>query len=166
MKKRLEVIVAIVVVVVLLGIGIYLLVGNKSTKSNEGTENILQEQKGENQEGYSLIDMNNTENVKIENGVKENTSSTLLTEKTLLGLKVSNIRLVAENGMTNFTADVKNTSSTDFLEREITIVFKRKDGSELARLRGQLPDIKTGETNRIDASTTADMTNAYDFVIE
>lgn len=165
MKKKLEVIVAIVVVIVLLGIGIYLLAGKKTDKNVE-PEEMAQEQQKENEEGYSLIDMNNTENVKIENGVKENISSPLLKEKTLIGLRVSNIRLVAENGMTNFTADVKNTSSTDFLEREITIVFRRKDGSELARLRGQLPDIKNGETNRIDASTTADMTNAYDFVIE
>ncbi len=46
------------------------------------------------------------------------------------------------------------------------IIFTNRDGSEYARLNGYLPDISVGDSNMIDASTTTDVSNAYDFTIE
>jgi hypothetical protein len=110
--------------------------------------------------------MNNVENVKIENGAKVNNSKKLLEDKTMLGLNLKNIRLAAENGLTSFTADVENTTGSDFTGRAVTIIFKKQDGSEYSRLNGYLPNIPNGKSNQLDASTTADLSNAYDFVIE
>ena len=164
MKKKSISLIAIILImiVIVIIVAVCLKIRTKAEESQE--ENVAQE---EEQEDYSLIDMENTENVEIiEENVKENNSKALLEEKTLLGMRIFNIRLVAENGMTTFTADVENTSETEFSERMIEIVFKNQDGSEYARLPGYLPDIKSGESNQIDASTTADMSNAYDFIIE
>lgn len=115
---------------------------------------------------YSLIDLNNTENAKITEGTKQNTSSKLAEEKTYKGMKIKNIKLVAEGGITRFTAKVENTTSSDYEGGGVTIIFKNSDGSEYARLEGILPAIGSGESNEIDAATTADIANAYDFTIE
>lgn len=164
MKKRF-IIVAIVIAIAIISISIYFITTQKLFTSTKKVEdNSLEERQSQGK--YSLIDMNNTDNVKIVGDVKENNSTVLLTEKTLLGLKISNIRLAAENGLTNFTADVENISGEDFTERTIFIVFKNEDGSEYARLESYLPDIKIGGTSKIDASITNDLSNAYDFVIE
>lgn len=160
--KRNIIIIMLIMIIILVGICIYLITDKKS-QPEDLEEKIEQEA----DESYSLIDMENTENVEIlEGNVKENNSKALLTEKTLLGLRIFNIRLAAEDGMTNFTADVENISGSDFTERTIEIVFIKQDGSELERLPSFLPDIKSGETNRIDSSATSDMTNAYNFRIE
>lgn len=164
MKKKSISLIAIILIIIAIVIIVAICLGKRSKTEESREENVVQE---EEQEEFSLIDMENTENVEIlGDNVKENNSKALLEEKTLLGMKISNIRLVAENGMTTFTAKVENTSGIDFSERMIEIVFKNQDGSEYARLPGFLPDIKSGESNQIDASTTADMSNAYDFIIE
>ena len=171
-KKVLIIIIAIIVVVaIVVGVGVV-----NSRKPEEGTPGKQQGTSGNennNDEGTetsnkknSLIDMENVENVKVENGSKINNSKDLLKEKTLLGLKFTNIRLAAENGLTNFTADVENVSGKDFTGRAITIIFKKSDGTEYSRLNGYLPNIPNGKSNKLDASTTADLSNAYDFVIE
>ncbi len=166
MKKKAILIIIIIIILSLIAGGIYIL-SNKNKQSKE-TENIVDSEESVEDEElkYTLIDMNNTENVKIEGKVKENISVPLLTEKNILGLRIFNIRLVAEKGVTRFTADVENVGQEDFKERPIEIIFKNQDGTEYGRLDGHLVDIKIGETNKIDASTSIDLTNAYDFTIE
>ncbi len=114
----------------------------------------------------SLIDMNNTENAKVENGTKLNTSSKLAEPKTFKGLTLKDIKLIAEGGVTRLTANVENTSSQNFQEQGIEIVFTNQDGSEYARLDGILPSIDAGQSNQLDAATTADIANAYNFTIQ
>lgn len=164
-KKSLIVITIILIVLLILGvIGYFLIKNHNDNKQQIEIENI-DDTEVETEE-HSLIDMNNVENVKIENGSKINNSEELLKEKTLIGLKFTNIKLVAENGLTNFTADVENVSGSNFVGRKVIIVFKNADGTEYSRLEGYLPDIENGKTNKIDASTTADLSNAYDFIVE
>ncbi len=65
------------------------MVKNKN-KGQEGTSKNNQQQtseQGEQVSEVSLIDMNNTENAKVEEGIKENTSKKLLEEKEYKGLK-------------------------------------------------------------------------------
>ena len=115
---------------------------------------------------YSTIDMNNTENAKINGGIKENISTKLAEEKTYKGMTVKDIKLVAEGGVTRLTAIVENTTTTNYEGEGITIIFINQDGTEYARLEGLLPAIEAGKTNELDAGTTADIANAYDFRIE
>ncbi len=131
---------------------------SETNETDNGEETPLPE--------YTLIDMNNTENAKVEGGTKENTSSKLLEPKTYKGLTVTDIKLVAEGGMSRLTATVRNDSSQNFEGEGIVVVFTNKDGSEYARLNGILPSVLPGDTNEINAATTSDIANAYDFTIQ
>ena len=81
-------------------------------------------------------------------------------------MKIKNVVLKAEGGISSFTATVENISGNDFKAQGIVIKFVNKDGSTYTDLEGIIGDVKAGETTRIDASTTADIINAYDFSIE
>ena len=171
-KKLIPFICITILLIIVVVIIVYLVVkNNKSGKEDTSDENqqktkpdtaieqlVLPEE--------SLIDMNNTENAKIENGIKENTSSKLTEEKKFKELTLTNIKLSAEGGVTRLTATAKNNSSQDFQGQSITVVFLNKDGSVYARVRGILPTIKSKESNILNVSTKLDFVNAYDFKIE
>ena len=133
-------------------------IGKNTTEESQEIEQEMPE--------YSLIDMNNTENAKIEGGTKENTSTKLAEEKKYKGMTIKNIKLVAEGGVTRLTATVENTTKNNYEGGGITIIFTNADGSEYARLEGVLPAIDSGKSNELDAGTTADIANAYDFILE
>ena len=158
---------AIIILVIVL-IVVLLITNKDKIKEKVGkSENTEIEQETEQEvPEYSLIDMNNTENAKISEGTKQNTSSKLAEEKTYKGMKVKDIKLIAEGGITRLTATVENTTSKNYEGGEVTIIFQNSDGSEFARLKGILPAIDSGKSNELDAGTTADIANAYDFTFE
>ena len=89
---RIIILIAVILIIVLIGY-----MTNKN-KGQEGTSKNNQQQtaeQGEQVSEVSLIDMNNTENAKVEEGIKENTSKKLLEEKEYKGLKIKNIELKA-----------------------------------------------------------------------
>lgn len=155
-------IIIIVLMVIILGI-IFVSIKIKNNKQNNEQNNTQEETDEFN---LNLIDMNNTENAEIKDGIKENNSQKLLAEREVQELQITDIRLKAENGISNFTATVKNNSGKDYPGGEIIIKFINKDGSPYAELEAYMPDVKNGGTNTIDASTTADIANAYDYTIE
>lgn len=162
LKKMKKNILIILLVIIVLIIGIIFINKKRNIKENEQT--ITQEET--NEFNVNLIDMNNTENAEIKDGIKENNSQKLLAEREVQGLQITDIRLKAENGISNFTATVKNNTGKDYPGGEIIIKFINKDGSPYAELEAYMPDVKNGGTNTIDASTTADIANAYDYTIE
>lgn len=167
-NKKLIIAIVILLLIIVIGISIFFII--KNNRGGVKTQNMGDEaiDNGPPQEEYSLIDMENSENVEIKDGIKENNSEELKKDKTFEGMKVSEIKLQAgqQEGLTDFTAKVENTSGKDFAGGEIVIIFTNRDGSEYARLNGYLPDISAGDSNMIDASTTTDVSNAYDFTIE
>lgn len=160
-RKYIIIIIAIILIIAVVAICIN--IKNKNKNTNNENEQINNQ---EEQNPVSLIDMNNTENAEIKEGVKENNSKKLVENKQYEKLQITDIKLKAENGMSNFTATVKNNTGKDYAGGLITIKFINKDGSPYAELSAYMPDIKNGGTNTIDASTTADIANAYDFTIE
>lgn len=160
---RIIILIAVILIIVLIG---YMV--NKN-KGQEGTSKNNQQQtaeQGEQVSEVSLIDMNNTENAKVEEGIKENTSKKLLEEKEYKGLKIKNIELKAEGGISKLTATIENKSGEDYNGEKVNIVFENKDGTEYARLEAVIPAVDNKKTNEIDAGTTADIANAYNFKIE
>lgn len=152
-KKNIIIAVSIFVVLV---IAIVIIVLNFSNK---------QEQPAPEQESVGLIDMTNKENVNIYGTTKENVSEALKQERISEELKLKEIQLKAEKGITKFSAVVENMSETDYAGGVKTIVFLDKEGKELASLQCYIPAIKTGSKNSIHANSTADLANAYDFNI-
>ena len=183
-KEKLSKIPFICIVILLIAavITICMVIKNNMSKEEQGGETAKQQSKQEQRNDtseeevpdqnaplpeQSLIDMNNTQNAKVENGTKENTSTKLAEPKTYKGLTIKDIKLIAEGGVTRLTATVENNSSQDYNGEGIVVIFTNEDGSEYARLNGILPSIKAGgEPNELDAATTADLANAYNFTIQ
>lgn len=157
--KIIAIVIAIFIIIIL-GVILY---KNKTKTKQEQNEN---QQETTEQERIGLIDMNNTENAKIENGKKQNTSENILKDRNLNGIEITEIQLNAQEGISHFTATVKNNTSKDFAGGVAKITFTNKDGSTYAELEVYIPEMKTEATNSIDASTTADIANAYNFSIE
>ena len=161
MNKK-GIIIAILVILLVIGVvtGVIIYKNNSKVNNNQSGQQENQD------ETASLIDMNNTENAKIESGVKENTSENISKDRKLGNLSITDIKLSAQDGVTSFTATVKNDSNTDFAGGIVKISFTNKDGSNYAELEAYIPEIVAGGTNAINAGTTADIANAYDFTME
>ncbi len=139
-KKKIIIILSLIVIIsILIGITLYYLKFNKNIVGNE--ENFYNE----------------------ENGIKINTSSKLKEEKVFNNIKVTDINLINENGITEFTANVQNIGETDLEEKDILILFKDQTGNEYAKVHAYLPSLQKGEMNTISASIVEDKVNAYDF---
>ncbi len=161
MNKK-GIIIAILVILLVIGVvtGVIIYKNNSKVNNNQSGQQENQD------ETASLIDMNNTENAKIESGVKENTSENISKDRKLGNLSITDIKLSAQDGVTSFTATVKNDSNKDFAGGIVKISFTNKDGSNYAELEAYIPEIVAGGTNAINAGTTADIANAYDFTME
>ncbi len=117
--------------------------------------------------GNTFIDYNNTENAKVENGVKTNTSSEVAEEKNYQGLKIKNVRIYSENENSKFTAEFENTSNKDFEGKEVNIVFLNSEGQEYYRLPSvYIPKVRQGETVPFVTGTSSDIINAYNYTIQ
>ena len=171
MKKNKKInfknIIALLVIIAIITVGIIIYKNSKKEEQGQEQEKIQEETaQQESTKQIELIDMNNTENAKIENGIKQNTSKNILKDRDLNGISITEIQLNAQEGLSHFTATVKNNTATDFAGGVAKITFTNKDGSVYAEMEVYIPEIKVGATNAIDASTTADIANAYDFNIE
>ena len=165
-KKRF-IFVVVVILILIAGLVAYFVTKNVKDDENQNENETQENQVVNNSDAeVSLIDMNNTENAKVENGVKENTSSKLVEEKSYSGMTIKDIKLKTEDGISKLTAAIVNESETNFAGERINIVFTKQDGSEYAKLEAALPPVCSHKSNEIDAATTADIANAYDFHIE
>lgn len=163
-KVNFKIIAIVIAIFIIIILGVILYKNKNKTKTKQ--EQNENQQETTEQERIGLIDMNNTENAKIENGIKQNTSENILKDRNLNGIEITEIQLNAQEGISHFTATVKNNTSKDFAGGVAKITFTNKDGNTYAELEVYIPEMKTEATNSIDASTTADIANAYNFSIE
>lgn len=147
--------------VIVAGIVIIISKNKPNSEQKENKETHLEET----EYNYVLIDMNNTDNAQIVEGIKENTSPNVSKDRIVDGIEITDIKLSAENGISNFTATVKNDTGKDFVGGIATIEFINNDGKKYASIDIYIPEVRNGEINLINAATTADITNAYDFTI-
>ena len=111
MKNKKLVILLAIVLVIILGVAIYFAIPKNNNNAQKEEQKLEQEQViEEGQKQYSQINLENTENAKVEDGKKINTSEKLLQNKTIDGINIKDIKLVAENGTTTLTATVENKS--------------------------------------------------------
>lgn len=99
-------------------------------------------------------------------GSKLNTSSKLKENKNYQNITISNIQLTTVNGLNRLLANVTNNSNTSIDAQDISIVFVDGQGNTIATVPGVIPALNAGETAQLNASTTKDIINAYDFRIE
>lgn len=104
--------------------------------------------------------------VKVEeDGTRVNTSEKLAETKTYKGLEFSNIKFVNSSGVTNLSADVKNTTGNDMPAQSVKINVLDKSGNVITTFSGNIVPIKAGETTTLSAGILANYTNAYDIEI-
>ena len=101
----------------------------------------------------------------LEDGSKLNTSTKLNETKNVNGLEIGNIQLSMVGGETTLFADVKNNTGSDVGVTAIDITLYDKNGGEIVTINGVIGDVKAGETVKLEASTTLDFANAYDFKV-
>lgn len=153
-KRRMLIVLIILIIIILICIHI---------KKNNGLSNKLFTSKESTR--TDLIDMNNTENAKIVDGEKVNTSDATK-DKSVDGLNFTNLILKTENGVSVFMADIKNDTGKDFTESLVRISFKDKTGTIISDMDMTIPAILEGNTISVNAATTADVVNSKDIVIE
>ena len=145
------ILVLIVVGVIILGI-IYFVT---RPKEEEGTVNDVAEQNEVVEEFVQVL----------EDGSKLNTSTKLNETKNVDGLEIGNIQLSMVGGETTLFADVKNNTGSDLGVTAIDIILLDKNEEEIVTIGGVIGDVKAGESVRLEASTTLDFANAYDFKV-
>ncbi len=162
-NKKIKAFLIIMILAIIVGATIYIKSHKKENIEDKTNNHISTE---EMKEQAPLIDMNNTENAKIENGEKVNLSENLKKEKKISGLKITNIKLHTESGISYFNAIVENISEKDYAGGIVNLKFKKSDDSVLANVEASIPAIKVKGKGLINASTTADIVNAADVELE
>ena len=100
-----------------------------------------------------------------EDGTKVNTSEQLKATKVVEGLQLSNIKLTTQNGITELTASATNTTDVTIETMDIIVSALDKDGNTLVRFLASVDNLEAGQVTNLKASVTADVANAYDFMV-
>lgn len=101
----------------------------------------------------------------VSENIKVNTSKKLKEDKIFGIYKLTNINLQYTTQGTELTADVENTSTETVSGKNIKIEYYNNKGNVVSIMGGYMPQVKPEQTTTLSLSTTADVTNAYDFKI-
>ena len=102
----------------------------------------------------------------LSDGTKINTSEELNKEKTYGNLKIGNIQYTEQEGMSVLLTDVTNTGSTKHEMEIVKITIIGENDEVITEINAIIEEIEPGETVQLNASITADVSNAKDFKIE
>ena len=151
-KRWIVLLVAVVVIAIVL---IVVLTGNKGKKEqiDQGAGQEIEV----NEEKYTE---------ELADGTKINTSEEFNSTKKYGNLEISNIQYTEKEGMSVLLADVTNTGSTKHEVEVVKITIIGENGETITEIKPIIGEIEAGETIKLNASITADVTNAKDFKIE
>ncbi len=151
-KRWIVLLIAVVVIAIVL---IVVLTGNKG-KEGQIDQGAGQEIEA-NEEKYTE---------ELADGTKINTSEEFNSSKKYGNLEISNIQFTEKDGMSVLLADVKNTGNTKHEVEVVKITILGENGETITEIKPIIGEIEPGETIKLNASITADVTNAKDFKIE
>ena len=103
---------------------------------------------------------------KLNDGTKVNTSEEFNSTKMYGELEISNIHYTEQNGKTVLLADVTNKGNTTHGNEIVKITILGENGEEITTTKPVIGKMEPGETVKINATITADVSNAKDFKIE
>lgn len=155
MKKKEKQMIAILIVVTIIIIAIVYFV-TRSNKTNNGKNNNQLEDSNKVVEEYVQL---------LDDGTKLNTSTKLNETKNVNGLSIGNIQLTMNGGETTLLADVTNNTGRDLGITAIDIVLLDKEEKEIVTIGGMIGNVKNSESVKLQAGTTLDFANAYDFKV-
>ncbi len=149
-KRWIILLLAVIVIVIVLIVG--LSKGRNKEEIQQGQDETVV-----NEEKYTT---------ELSDGTKVNTSEEFNNAKTYGNLSISNIQYTEKNGTSVLLADVTNNGSTKHEVEIVKITILGENGEKITEIKPVIGDIEPGETIRLNASITADVTNAKDFKIE
>lgn len=160
-------IVKIILVIVLI-VGAIVLLLNNRIKTNENSNENLNELNSFNTEYVQ-----NEENIvnpyveELEDGQIKNNSPELKEEKKFRQISISNIDFVYNPGnkITTITADLSNTGTEEQIQEIVALKIIGQNGEEIVTIDALIPNIKVGETRILRCSATANLSNATNFEI-
>ena len=152
-KKRLLILIVVAIIIILVLFIVRAVLKNNENNNPQNPSSASTEAGSEYTALYS-------------DGSKLNTSSKLKENKNYQNITISNIQLTTVNGLNRLLANVTNNSSTSIDAQDISIVFVDNQGNTIATVPGVIPALNAGATEQLNASTTKDIINAYDFRIE
>lgn len=86
----------------------------------------------------------------------------IVKEEEYKGIKLTNIKMITEDGYTTFKATATNVSEEDIKLENFYIDLKDKKGNSIIKLLGFIPDgLKKGEVKQIRASAKGEFRDAY-----
>lgn len=150
-KKRLLILIVVAIIIILV---LFLVRAALNNKNNQGSQNLSNSEAGSE---YTAL---------YSDGSKLNISSKLKENKNYQNVTISNIQLTTVNGTNRLLANVTNNTSTSLDAQDISLIFVDDKGNTIATVPGVIPALNAGETAQLNASTTKDIINAYDFRIE
>ena len=150
-KKRLLILIVVAIIIILV---LFLVRAALNNKNNQGSQNLSNSEAGSE---YTAL---------YSDGSKLNISSKLKENKNYQNVTISNIQLTTVNGTNRLLANVTNNTSTSLDAQDISLIFVDDQGNTIATVPGVIPALNAGETAQLNASTTKDIINAYDFRIE
>ena len=155
-KRWIVLLIAVVLIAVILIVALV----NANKKSDNKVENLNEGETSQNvqdEEKYTA---------ELGDGTKINTSEDFNKTKTYKNLEITNIQFTNKDGMTVLLADVTNKGTSTHEEEIVTIKILGENGEVLDELHPVLGKAEPGETIELNAGTSADVTNAKDFIIE
>ena len=154
MKKKEKQMIAVLVVISIIIIAIIYFVTRSGKANNENNNQLGDTNKVV--EEYVQV---------LEDGTKLNTSTKLNETKDVNGLSIGNIQLTMNGGETTLLADVTNNTGKDLGITAIDIILLDKEGKDIVTIGGMIGNVKNGESVKLQAGTTLDFANAYDFKV-
>ena len=149
-KRWIILLVAVIVIVIVLIIGL-------ANGRNKEVQQQGQEETVVNEETYTT---------ELSDGTKLNTSEDFNNTKTYGDLTISNIQYTERNGTSVLLADITNNGSTRHEVEIVKITILGENNEVITEIKPVIGDIEPGETIKLNASISADVTNARDFTIE
>ena len=168
-KNKRKVIIVIILIIILMVLGTICVISiKKNDQENNTTEenNIDMSVNNTNiQEGEILIDYDNLENAKLEDGIKINTSEKVHQQKTFEGLRINQVLIDSEQNMTNFSINFENISDKTIGEKYLKITCLDKSGNQIGELYAYVSETAPGEIANTKVTVPEDYINMYDYQI-
>ena len=100
-------------------------------------------------------------------GTKTNTSDKLHEAKTFEGIEISEIDMIQKSSSTtSLVGTIKNISDTVQGDYNLNLKILDKDGKELLSIPVYIPTLQPGASTPLTSTTSYDLINAYDIVLE
>lgn len=162
-KKNILLIGTIITIIILSIIISYIFNKTSNNNDNKIDEDIVVE------EDYVIdyiVDITNTENAKIKDGVKYNTSKEVVKEHKYTQLKTDDMKIKCSGDICNLDLTIENIAFKEDIQNYIIFFnFMDKKGKVYQTVHYTLPNIKMGESYKVNFDIPFDVGNAYDYNI-